>query len=309
MTPIPTPARVAFIGLGIMGAAMAMNLRRAGFDLAIHSRSRGKAAALEQAGAHWCATGAEAAKGAAIIGLCVPDTPDVEAAIFGPGGIAEGVAPGAIVIDFSTIAAKATSGFAARLLAERGAILLDSPVSGGPQGAIDGTLTCMVGGDRAAFEAAAAYFGAVGKTVTHLGPAGSGQICKSANQLIICATLIAVSEALAMGRKAGLDPEVMRGALSGGSADSFVLRNHGKRLLEGRFTPGFRTELMRKDIRLAAEAVRDHGVFAPATGMAALLLELVVNRGAGGEDLVALGRMIGELSGVGPLSTDRARSD
>ena len=260
----PTPARVAFIGLGIMGAAMAMNLRRAGFDLAIHSRSRGKAAALEQAGAHWCATGAEAAKGAAIIGLCVPDTPDVEAAIFGPGGIAEGVAPGAIVIDFSTIAAKATSGFAARLVAERGAILLDSPVSGGPQGAIDGTLTCMVGGDRAAFEAAAAYFGAVGRTVTHLGPAGSGQICKSANQLIICATLIAVSEALAMGRKAGLDPEAMRGALSGGSADSFVLRNHGMKYMVPDNFPEkvFPVDYALKDASLAM-ALAQQGGFTP----------------------------------------------
>jgi len=299
MAPIIPPARAAFIGLGIMGAAMAMNLRRAGFDLAIHSRSRGKGAALEEAGAHWCAMGAQAATGAAIIGLCVPDTPDVEAALFAPGGIAEGVARGAVVIDFSTISAQATKGFAERLLAERGAILLDSPVSGGPQGAIDGTLTCMVGGEPGAFEAAAAFFGAVGRTVTHLGPAGSGQICKSANQLIICATLVAVSEALAMGRKAGLDPEAMRGALSGGSADSFVLRNHAKRLLEGRFTPGFRAELMRKDMRLAAAAVRDYGIFAPATAMAAPLLELVVNRGAGQEDLVALGRMIAELSGVG----------
>jgi len=296
--PITPPARVAFVGLGVMGAAMAANLRKAGFDLAIHSRSRGKATALETAGATWCGSGAEAAKGAAIIGLCVPDTTDVEAAIFGPGGIAEGVTQGATVIDFSSISAKATADFAARLLAERGAHLLDSPVSGGPQGAIDGVLTCMVGGDRTAFEAASAFFGAVGRTVTHLGPAGSGQVCKSANQLIICATLTAVSEAIALGKKAGLDPEAMRAALTGGSADSFVLRNHAKRLLDGKFTPGFRAELMRKDIRLAAQAIRDHGVFGPATAMSAPLLELVCNQGAGKDDLVALGRMIGELSGV-----------
>nr|WP_314075002.1 NAD(P)-dependent oxidoreductase [uncultured Roseococcus sp.] len=303
MSAINPPARVAFVGLGVMGAAMAANLRRAGFDLAIHSRSRGKAAELEAAGAAWCASGAEAAKGSAIIGLCVPDTPDVEAAIFGPGGIAEGVGKGAVVIDFSTISAQETARFAARLLAERGAHLLDSPVSGGPQGAIDGTLTCMVGGDRGAFDAAQAYFGAVGRTITHLGPAGSGQVCKSANQLIICATLVAVSEAMALGKKAGLDPETMRGALSGGSADSFVLRNHAKRLLEGKFTPGFRAELMRKDMRLATQAVRDHGIFAPATAMAAPLLELVCNQGAAKEDLVALGRMIGELSGIGDASS------
>jgi len=297
MPDIIPPARVAFVGLGIMGAAMAANLKKAGFDLAIQSRSRGKAQALEAAGAQWHDTGAEAAKGAAIIGLCVPDTPDVELALFGPGGIAEGAAPGSVVIDFSTISANATQGFAKRL-AEKGVTLLDSPVSGGPQGAIDGTLTCMVGGDAAGFAQAASYFAAVGKTITHLGPSGAGQICKSANQLIICATLTAVSEALAMGRKAGLDPETMRTALSGGSADSFVLRNHAKRVIAGNYKPGFRAELMRKDMRLAAAAIRDHGVFAPATAMAAPLLELLVNRGAGGDDLAALGRMIAELSGL-----------
>lgn len=297
MPDITPPARVAFVGLGIMGAAMAANLKKAGYDLAIQSRSRGKAAALEAAGAQWRDTGAEAAKGAAIIGLCVPDTPDVELALFGPGGIAEGAAPGSVVIDFSTISANATQGFAARL-AEKGVTLLDSPVSGGPQGAIDGTLTCMVGGDAAGFAQAASYFAAVGRTITHLGPSGAGQICKSANQLIICATLTAVSEALAMGRKAGLDPETMRTALSGGSADSFVLRNHAKRVIAGNYKPGFRAELMRKDMRLAAAAIRDHGVYAPATAMAAPLLELLVNRGAGGDDLAALGRMIAELSGL-----------
>jgi 2-hydroxy-3-oxopropionate reductase len=297
MTRIEPPARVAFVGLGIMGAAMAANLMKAGFALDISSRSRGKAEALEAAGARWFDTGAEAAREAAIIGLCVPDTPDVEAALFGPGGIAEGAAAGSIVIDFSTISAGATQGFAARL-AERGITLLDSPVSGGPQGAIDGTLTCMVGGDAEGFARAGAFFGAVGRTVTHLGASGAGQICKSANQLIICATLTAVSEALAMGEKAGLDLEAMRTALSGGSADSFVLRNHAKRVIAGNFTPGFRAELMRKDMRLAAQAIRDHGVFGPATAMAAPLLELLVNKGGAKHDVAALGRLIGELSGI-----------
>lgn len=297
MDPITPPARLAFVGLGIMGGAMAANLLKAGFTLNIHSRTRAKAAALEAAGAEWGRSGAEAARGARLVGLCVPDTPDVEAALFGPGGIAEGAAPGTVVVDFSTISPAATQGFAARLAA-LGVTLLDSPVSGGPQGAIDGTLTCMVGGDRTAFEASGAVFGAVGRTVTHLGPAGAGQICKAANQLIICASLAAVGEALALGRKAGLDAEAMRTALAGGSADSFVLRNHARRLLAGNFTPGFRAELMRKDIRLAAEAVRAHGVFGPASAMAAPLLEALVNLGHGGADLAMLGRMIAELSGL-----------
>jgi 2-hydroxy-3-oxopropionate reductase len=284
MEPITPPARVGFVGLGIMGAAMAANLLRAGFALGIHSRSRGKAAALEAAGAQWCDSGAAAARGARFVGLCVPDTPDVEAALFAPGGIAEGAAPGTVVVDFSTIAPAAAKGFAARL-AERDVVLLDSPVSGGPQGAIEGVLTCMVGGDRAAFDAAAACFAAVGRTITHLGGPGAGQLCKAANQLIICATLTAVSEALALGRKAGLDPEAMRAALSGGSADSFVLRNHAKRVLAGNFAPGFRVELMLKDMRIAAQALREHGVFAPATGMAAPLLEALANAGHAQSDV------------------------
>jgi 2-hydroxy-3-oxopropionate reductase len=176
--------------------------------------------------------------------------------------------------------------------------LLDSPVSGGPQGAIDGTLTCMVGGDATGFARAGAFFGAVGRTVTHLGPSGAGQLCKAANQLIICATLAAVSEALALGRKAGLDVEAMRTALSGGSADSFVLRNHAKRVIARNFTPGFRAELMRKDMRLAVQAIRDHGVFGPASNMAAPLLELLVNRGGATQDVAALGALIAELSGL-----------
>jgi len=295
---IVPPARVAFVGLGVMGAAMAANLAKAGFSLAVHNRSRGKAQALEAAGARWAATPAEAAGGAACIGLCLPDTPDVDAVLFGPGGVAEGVAPGTVVIDFSTIAAAPAAGFARRLLEERGAHLLDSPVSGGPGGAQAGTLTCMVGGDADAFAAARPYFEAVGKTLTHLGPAGAGQVCKSANQLLVAATMQAVSEALALGRKAGLDPAAVREALLGGSARSFVLENHAKRINEGGFAPGFRAELMRKDLRLSAAAMRDHGVFAPATALAAQMMEALVNSGRGGLDSSSLGALVAELSGL-----------
>ncbi|WP_426957825.1 NAD(P)-dependent oxidoreductase [Muricoccus radiodurans] len=298
MQTIAPPAAVSFIGMGVMGAAMAANLLRAGFTVTVQNRSRGKAAALEAAGARWAETPAAAAEGAVCVCLCVPDTADVEAVLFGPGGVVETVARGAIVIDFSTIAAVQTAGFAARLLAERGAVLLDSPVSGGPGGAKDGTLTCMVGGDAEAFAAVRAVFEAVGKTITHLGPSGAGQVCKSANQLLVAVTLQAVSEALALGRKAGLDPETMRGALMGGSARSFVLENHAKRIIAGVTAPGFRTELMRKDLRLAAAAVRDHGVFAPATAMASQMLEALVNAGREGQDASVLGGFVAELSGV-----------
>jgi 2-hydroxy-3-oxopropionate reductase len=301
MSPITPPARVAFIGMGVMGAAMAANIARAGFALTVTTRSRGKATALLDAGAQWAGSAAEAARGAACVALCVPDTPDVEAVLFGPGGVAEGMAPGTLVIDFSTIAASAAADFAARL-AGQGVSLLDSPVSGGPQGAIDGTLTCMVGGTEEAFAAGQAVFAAVGKTVTRLGPAGSGQICKSANQLIITSAMLAVAEALAMGRKAGLDPALMRQALLGGSARSFVLEAHAKRMLDENFKPGFRAELMRKDMRLALSAVRENGVFAPATALAAQMMEAVVNTGRGGDDCAVLGALVAELSGLTPRS-------
>ena len=299
LSPIQPPAPLAFIGLGVMGAAMAANLQRAGFRLAVHNRSRAKAAALEQAGAGWAASPAEATRGAACVALCLPDTGDVEAVLFGPGGVAETVERGAVVIDFSTIAAAPTAAFAARLAAERGATLLDSPVSGGPAGARDGTLTCMVGGDTAAFAAAEPVLRAVGGRLTHLGPPGAGQVCKSANQLLVAATLQAVAEALALGRKAGLEPEAMRQALLGGSARSFVLENHAKRIIDGVTAPGFRAELMRKDLRLAVAATRDHGVFAPATATAAQMLEALVNSGRGSLDASSLGALVAELSGVG----------
>ncbi|MBR0673907.1 NAD(P)-dependent oxidoreductase [Roseomonas soli] len=294
MTP---PARVAFIGMGVMGAAMAANVMKAGFALTVASRSKAKAEALIAAGAEWAPTAQDAADGAACVCLCVPDTPDVEQVLFGEEGVIHGAAPGTVVIDFSTIAAGAAADFARRM-AERGVILLDSPVSGGPQGAIDGTLTCMVGGDGAGFSAARQVFDAVGKTITLLGPAGSGQICKSANQLIITSAMQAVAEALAMGRKAGLDPMLMRQALLGGSARSFVLENHAKRMLDRSFKPGFRAELMRKDMRLALGAVRENGVFAPATALAAQMMEAVVNSGRGGDDCASLGALVAELSGL-----------
>jgi 2-hydroxy-3-oxopropionate reductase len=297
--PIRPPARVSFIGLGVMGAAMAANIARAGFALTIHTRSRAKAAPLEEAGAAWAPAPADAARGAACVCLCLPDTPDVEAVLFGPGGVAEGVERGAAVVDFSTIAPAPTAAFARRLGDECGAFLLDSPVSGGPGGAKDGTLTCMVGGEAGAFAAAEPVLRAVGRTLTHLGPPGAGQVCKAANQLIISATMQAVAEALALGRKAGLAPEAMRQALLGGSARSFVLENHAKRMIENATAPGFRAELMRKDMRLALGAVRDHRVFAPATALAAQMLEAVVNSGRGGLDASALGALVAELSGLG----------
>lgn len=297
MERITPPARVAFIGMGVMGAAMAANIMKAGFALTVSTRTKAKAEALLAAGAEWAPSAQDAADGAACVCLCVPDTPDVEEVLFGEEGVVHGATPGTVVIDFSTVSAAASAEFARRM-AERGVILLDSPVSGGPQGAIDGTLTCMVGGADAGFSAARAVFDAVGKTITLLGPAGSGQVCKSANQLLIVSTMQAAAEAIAMGRKAGLDPMLMRQALLGGSARSAVLENHAKRMLDRSFKPGFRAELMRKDMRLALGAMRENGVFAPATALAAQMMEAVVNSGRGGEDCASIGALVAELSGL-----------
>jgi 2-hydroxy-3-oxopropionate reductase len=298
MQPLAKGDTVAFIGLGTMGGAMASNILRAGFSLVVQTRTRARAGALLAAGAAWADAPEEAASGARALCLCVPDAPDVEAVLFGEKGAASGLASGAIVIDFSTIAPAPAAGFATRLAA-KGVAMLDSPVSGGPKGAQEGTLTCMVGGDRSAFDAASALFAAVGKTITHLGPAGSGQVCKAANQLIICAGMQAAAEGLALGARAGLDVEAMRTALLGGSARSAVLENHAVRMLEERFSPaGFRAALMRKDIRIALEAAQAHGVFAPATAHAAQMFEAIMNGGRGDQDCTVIGQLVAELSGL-----------
>jgi 2-hydroxy-3-oxopropionate reductase len=298
MTPLAAGDSVAFIGLGTMGAAMAANIARAGFRLVVQSRTPARAEPLLAAGAAWAETAAAAAKGVRALCLCVPDAPDVEAVLFGERGAASGLAPGSVVIDFSTIAPAPAAAFAARLAAA-GVAMLDSPVSGGPKGAAEGTLTCMVGGERDAFAAASALFAAVGRTITHLGPAGSGQVCKAANQLIICAAMQAAAEGLALGAKAGLDVEAMRQALLGGSARSAVLENHAVRMLNESFAPAaFRAGLMRKDIRIALEAVQAHGVFAPATAHAAQMFEALMNQGSGDKDCTMLGQLVAELSGL-----------
>lgn len=295
---LEAPARVAFLGLGIMGGAMAANLLAAGHRVTLFSRTRAKAAALEAAGAGWRDNAAEAAREADAVCLCLPDTPDVEGAIFGPHGAAETLPPGAVVVDFSTVSAEASRGWAQRL-AERGAGFLDSPVSGGPGGAKAATLTCFVGGDPAVFAAALPLLRAVGRTITHLGPAGAGQTGKSANQIIVTATMLAIGEGFALARKAGIDPKALREALMGGSARSFVLENHAKRVAEDDRSVGFRAELMAKDLRLAVAAAASLGVVAPGAAATSQWLAALEAAGRGGEDVSALVRLPSEWSGVG----------
>ena len=297
MNGISKDTLVGFVGLGVMGKSMARNLLKAGLPTTVFNRSSKAARELAAEGAQVAASPGALAAAVDVIGLCLPDTPDVEAVLFGPDGLASGLRPGAVVIDFSTISAPATVDFAVRLKA-RGVDMLDSPVSGGPKGAADGTLSCMIGGDEQVLVRCMPVFEAVGKSFTHVGPSGAGQLCKSCNQLVVCGTLMAVLEALTLARKSGIDPHKVRDALLGGSAQSFVLQNHAKRFLDGQVAPGFRTSLMLKDLRLAHSAARDAGSFAPVASLAEQLLAAMVNTGRADLDSSAMGQLFGDLSGT-----------
>ena len=297
MPAIAKGAPVGFIGLGMMGAAMARNLVKAGFRVTVHNRSRGKVEELVREGAADGGSPAGVAKASQVVMLCVPDTMDVERVLFGNDGVICELQRDAVVIDCSTISAAATVEFARKIEAQ-GAHLLDSPVSGGPKGAQDGTLTCMIGGDSAVVERCMPVFRAIGKTFTHVGASGAGQACKSCNQMLIVGTLMAMSEALALAKKMGIDPYKVREALLGGAAQSFVLQNHGKRLLDGTLEPGFRANLMLKDIKLAQGAGRDAGAFMPVTALGLQMFSALCATGREGLDLAALGLLFEELSGI-----------
>jgi len=287
-----------FIGLGIMGKAMARNILKAGFPLTVHNRSPEKVRDLVDEGAADGGSPAGVAAVTEVIFTCLPDTPDVEAVLFGPQGVAEGARPGSTVVECSTISATATRDFAARLK-ERGIDMIDSPVSGGPKGAADGTLSCMMGGDAKVVARVRPMMEAIGKTFVHVGPAGAGQVVKSCNQLVICATMLGMSEAVALCRKTGIDPARMRDALLGGAAQSFVMQNHCKRLIDGTLEPGFRAALMLKDMKIAQSVGRDTGTFMPATGLAAQMLGALCETGRAGLDSAAVGLLFQELSGTG----------
>ena len=294
---ITTKTPVGFIGLGIMGAAMAKNLLKAGFKVTVHNRSRGKVDELVAAGATDGGSPAGVARAAEVVLLCVPDTPDVEKVLFGEDGVIHGIKRDAVVIDCSTISATATVDFARRVQ-ERGAHMIDSPISGGPKGAVDGTLSCMIGGDQAAFERCMPVFKAIGKTFTYIGASGAGQLCKSCNQLVNVATMMAISEAFALAKKMNIDPYKVRDALLGGTAKSFVLENHGKRLLDGTFAPGFRSSLMLKDMKLAVGAGAACGSYMPVTALGEQMLGALCATGRAELDNAALGLLFEELSGI-----------
>ncbi|HEX8940599.1 MAG TPA: NAD(P)-dependent oxidoreductase [Candidatus Limnocylindrales bacterium] len=289
--------RIGFVGLGTMGAAMAANLARAGFPLTVWNRTAGRAAKLTELGAREAASPAELAAGSDVIVTCVSDTPDVEAVLFGEHGVAEGARRGMLVIDCSTISPSATRGFAARL-AERGVELVDAPVSGGSEGAQQATLTVFVGGEPAAVERARPVLSAIGRTITHLGPVGSGQAAKAVNQVVLCGAYLGVAEGLVLALKAGLEPDALVAALGGGSAQSWVLANRSRRMIDDDYPLGFRVALHLKDLGIALQLARETGTVLPIAGLAAQLEAGLVATGHADEDVSALARSVRTLSGL-----------
>ena len=287
-------APAGFIGLGIMGRPMAGHLLRAGFPLTVHNRTRERTRDLEAAGARVAATPAEVARAADVIVVMVTDSPDVEAVVAGPGGLAEGARRGAVIVDMSTVA-PATERRMAALLRERGADYVDAPVSGGDVGARNATLAIMAGGDGAALERARPVLERLGKAITHCGPVGSGQLTKLCNQILVGVTLLGVSEAIAFARKSGLDPAVMLRAVESGAAASWQLSNLGPRILSDDVAPGFMVDLMLKDLRLLAETAAASGADLPATMTVRRLFEAARDRGWGREGTQVLGRVVATL--------------
>jgi 3-hydroxyisobutyrate dehydrogenase len=280
-----------------MGSAMAVNLLRAGHPLTVWNRSPGRATALLNAGATEAPTPRAVAAGSDVVVICVSDTPDVEALLFGPDGVAAGARSGTLIVDCSTIDPAATRRFAAQLR-ERGVAMVDAPVSGGSEGAQKATLTIMVGGEPADFERAKPILAAMGKSVTHMGPIGSGQATKAVNQVILCGTYIGVAEGLVLAMKAGLDVEKVVEALSGGAAQSWVLQNRSSRMIANDYPLGFKIVLHLKDVMIALAMARETGSALPATALTAQIENGLVAMGHGDDDISAIARAIRAWSGL-----------
>jgi 2-hydroxy-3-oxopropionate reductase len=284
---------VGFIGLGIMGTPMALHLLEAGHQLFVHTRSR-VPEAIAATSARRCASAAEVARAAEVVFTMVPDTPDVEAVLFGAGGIAEAL-PGdgarKVVVDMSSISPIATKAFAEKIRA-LGADYVDAPVSGGEVGAKAATLTIMCGAEPAVFERVKPLFEKMGKNITLVGGNGDGQTTKVANQIIVALNIAAVGEALVFASRAGADPAKVRQALMGGFAASRILEVHGERMIKRTFAPGFRIKLHQKDLGLALQGARELGVALPQTANAAQLMQACAANGMADLDHSALVRAL-----------------
>jgi 3-hydroxyisobutyrate dehydrogenase len=288
---------VGFVGLGTMGGAMAANAARAGFEVSAWNRTPGRAAELEELGVRLRETAAAVAASSDIVITIVSDTPDVEAVLFGPGGVAEGAMPGTLVIDMSTISPSATRQFADRL-GTKGVAMLDGPVSGGSEGAKKGTLSIFIGGEAADLERARPLLQSLGTTITHVGPIGSGQAVKAVNQVILAGTYLGVAEGIVLAIKAGLDVEQTVAALGGGAAQSWVLANRSGRMLANDYPLGFKVALHRKDLGIALSMARELGASLPVSALCEALEAGLMGRGHADDDMSAVARSIRALSGL-----------
>lgn len=287
---------VGFIGLGLMGRPMALNLIKAGHTVHVWSRRRESMQPLLDAGAGDCASAADVARRASVTISMVADAPDVEQVTLGAGGVAEGARAGHIHADMSTIAPAAAQAISAALKA-RGVDMIDAPVSGGEVGAIAGSLTIMAGGDAAAFETIRPVFEAMGKSVTLIGDAGAGQVAKACNQILTGVGVAAVAEALNFATRSGVDAAKVREALLGGFAYSRILENHGQRMLDRNFRPGFKAWMHQKDMRIVLEEAHRLGLALPSSAATAQMFNAMVGSGLGEDDSIAMLKLLERMSG------------
>lgn len=288
---------VGFIGLGIMGLPMAGHILKAGYPLTVYNRTRSKTRSLEAEGAAVAASPLEVAANSRMIITMVSDSPDVQEVVAGPEGVVDGIRPGSVVMDMSTISPQVERDLD-RQLREKGCALVDAPVSGGDVGAQNATLAIMAGGDREAFDRAVPIFETMGKTITYCGPVGSGQLTKLCNQILVAVTLMGVSEALIFAGKNGLDQRVMIEAVKGGAAGSWQLSNLAPRVVNRDFAPGFMVDLIQKDLRLVMESGAAAQAALPATSLVNQLFRTSQARGEGLEGTQALVKVLEQLAGL-----------
>jgi 2-hydroxy-3-oxopropionate reductase len=288
---------IGFIGLGIMGRPMARNLLKAGYSLVVHSRSRGPVDEIVKAGATAAASPKDVAAQCDVLITMLPNSPDVEQVVLGPNGVIEGARRGMILADMSTIS-PIVSQKIGKALEAKGVAMLDAPVSGGEKGAIDGALSIMVGGDKGVFERVLPIFQAMGKTITLLGPLGFGGFTKLANQIIVAVNLTALAEALTLGKKAGLDRELLLTALAGGLAGSKCLDQKKPNYVSNTYNPGFKIDLHYKDLGLIMESARALGVPLPATAIVQELFNALRVKGRGGLDHSGVITLLEDLAGI-----------
>ena len=290
---MPDLPKLAWLGTGIMGAPMAGHLLDAGYPLAVYNRTAAKANDLVRRGARRAASPAEAAREVDVILMCLGDTPDVESVLFGDTGVCHGVRKGAVVVDHSTVSPTATIDFAARLRCG----FVDAPVSGGDVGARNGTLSIMCGGSESDLARVRPVLDCYGKTVTHCGPVGKGQLTKLINQVLVSVTNLAVAEAVTLAEAANLDPEMTLRAVGGGAAGSWQLQNLGPKMFAGDHAPGFTVDMQQKDLRLVLEYARERRLPLLGVGLVSQLFAAVQARGGGGEGTQALVTALRSLRG------------